>query len=106
MKIDNRFLSIERLVESSYQNDDFTIDTICATLGISRTTLHRLVKRQTGLSTTTYINYVRLARALQILQLEYTTVKEVAHKVGFRDPKYFSKIFKHRYGISPSQIDG
>jgi YesN/AraC family two-component response regulator len=44
-----------------------------------------------------------LKKAIQLLESENYSVSEVAYKVGFNDPSYFTRIFKKEYGKAPSE---
>lgn len=50
-----------------------------------------------------YLNQIRIERACCYLEQDYLKTYEIAYKVGFRDEKYFSKVFKKIKGISPKE---
>ncbi|WP_421795298.1 helix-turn-helix domain-containing protein [Haliscomenobacter sp.] len=62
--------------------------------------------RTLGLTPNEYINEVRLVKAMELFQANPGgySVKEMASKVGYRDEKYFSRQFKQRFGVLPSQF--
>jgi len=91
-------------ISNHFQSEDCIASTICIELDISRSTLHRIVKAHSGQSTTNYINNLRLARGLMLLQQGGIKIKEVTLTVGFTDAKYFSRLFKRKYGISPTEF--
>ena len=64
--------------------------------------MYRKLKSLTNLSGNEFIKNVRLKKAVQLLESENYNVSEIAYKVGFSDPPYFSRIFKKQYGKSPS----
>jgi YesN/AraC family two-component response regulator len=97
---------IDELLESNYRSSVFDLTEICNTLGISRTTLHRIIKAETGLTTTSYINQFRIAKAKKLLKKKGRLIKDIASEVGFIDSKYFSKIFLKIEGVSPSKYEG
>ena len=66
--------------------------------------LYRKLKSLTNLSGNEFIRNIRLKRAVQLLETESYTVSEIAYKVGFNDPSYFTRIFKKEYGKSPSEM--
>lgn len=70
---------------------------------MSKTQLYRKVKSLTNLSATQYISKVRLEEAKRFLREEDDSVSEVAYKVGFTDPNYFSRRFSQFYGITPKE---
>ena len=57
-------------------------------------------KNELNQGITSYINDLRLEKSKALL--EEHSVKEVASLVGFEDANYFSRIFKKKYGVSPS----
>jgi len=50
-----------------------------------------------------YLNEIRVEHACTYLRQNYLKTYEIAYKVGFRDEKYFSKVFKKVKGQSPSE---
>ena len=72
--------------------------------GISNTHFRSLFVSQFGVSPKKYITDQRLLHAKQILDgNECRSIKDVARLSGFEDPLYFSRVFKARYGYSPSK---
>lgn len=67
-----------------------------------RTTCYRKVKELTGMTPNDYLRTARLKRAAELLLDDRLNVTEVAYKVGFEDPSYFSKCFKAYFGMAPS----
>jgi AraC-like DNA-binding protein len=65
--------------------------------------LYRKLKSLTNLSGNEFIKNIRLKKAVQLLETQNYNIAEIAYKVGFSDPSYFSKIFKKQYGKSPSE---
>ena len=65
--------------------------------------LSRLFKEETGISLTEYINQQRIRAAKNYLQLDTTTITEVAFMVGYNDVNYFIKRFKKIVGLTPTQ---
>ncbi len=89
------------LIQNSY-NEDFCIEKISNSMGLSRTYLSTLFKQQTGKSIKQHLLDYRIEKAKMHLALQEKNVSEVALKVGFKDPLYFSRIFKKKTGMSPS----
>ena len=82
------------------------IDLICQLMGMSRNALHRKMSALTGMSINPYLRALRLQKAEELLLLPGLPIAEVAYAVGFDDPKYFSRIFSEKYGVSPSTFRG
>jgi two-component system response regulator YesN len=66
--------------------------------------LSRLFSQHLDLSFNDYLNSVRLERARLALEEGKLSIKEIAYSVGYRDPNYFSRIFKKFTGSSPSEF--
>jgi len=99
---------IERLTDIIHENiadPDVGVSYITKKMGISRTLLHIKLKQILDLSATEFINTIRLKEAKRILLEEpELTMAEVAYKVGFNDPNYFSRTFKKAYNTSPTNF--
>ncbi len=89
------------IVEDNISNYQFDIATFCHQLGVSRTLLFTKVKAWTDFTPNEFIQEMRMKRAIQLLEQGKLNVSEICYEVGFRNPKYFSKCFVKKYGISP-----
>ncbi|PHN05688.1 two-component regulator propeller domain-containing protein [Flavilitoribacter nigricans] len=99
---DREFLhQVTKLVGSHFADPGFTISGLAQMLGISRSLLHLKMKKIMNVSASEYIKRVRMEKAQDLLQ-EGLPISEVAYKVGYNDPNYFSKVFKKQFRILPS----
>jgi len=104
-QLDIDFIStITDLIEKNISDTELTANFMCAELGMSSSKLYRKIKQLTDLSPNEFIRTVRLKKAAQLLKLKTNNVSEVADKVGFNDPLYFSRCFKKQFGYSPSRL--
>ncbi len=92
-----------QIVEDNIGNEDFDIQYFCSELGVSRTMLFTKVKAWTNFTPNEFIMHFRMKRAAQILEQGKINISEVSYKVGFRNPKYFSKCFQKKFGETPSK---
>ncbi|WP_124980225.1 hybrid sensor histidine kinase/response regulator transcription factor [Nonlabens xiamenensis] len=90
------------IVEENIPNEQFDIPTFSSELGVSRTMLFIKIKAWTNFTPNEFIQHFRMKRAAQLLELGTLNISEVSYKVGFRNPKYFSKCFQKAYGETPS----
>lgn len=90
-------------VEERISDKDFDIDRFAVDMAYSKSTLYRKIKSLTGLNPNSFIRNVRLAHASTLLVDDLTNIAEIAFLVGFNDPRYFSKCFKEKYGVTPSE---
>lgn len=90
-------------VEDNISDSDLKVDSICDSIGLSRTQLYRKIKALTGFSMADLVRELRLKRAQQLLKEKKFNITEIAYMVGFSDPDYFRKSFKARFGQSPTE---
>ena len=90
----------KHLTDAQFSLADFTEE-----MNMSRTTLSDKLKSLTGMTPSRFINDIRLRAACQLLEQKAGTIRvsELAYLVGFNDPKYFSTLFKKKYGVSPQE---
>lgn len=105
-RIDTTKLLVERAVEyinENYHNSDLSVDTLCQFLNVSASYFSTLFKRETGTSFVRYLTNVRMEKALKMLNTTEEKAYNIAGKVGYMDPNYFSYVFKKHYGVSPTK---
>lgn len=73
---------------------------------ISPNYLSRMFKKYTGASFITYLNDLRIKRAVELLKDTDMSIKEIAEKVGYNNLNYFYKNFKAVTGITPKTFKG
>lgn len=104
-KLDRKFINeFTSMIENNISNDQFTIEDICKSMCISRVQLYRKVKALLDCNVNDYILAVRLQKAKHYLNRGELSVSEIAYKVGFASPGYFSTVFKSKFGISPKDF--
>lgn len=89
--------------KENYSDSEITINRLCEHLHISPTYFSLIFKRETK---TTFINYltrIRMEAAKEFLRTTDKKTFEIAEKVGYSEPNYFSYSFKKNFGISPSE---
>lgn len=95
---------VDAAIYLQMENSDFGIHRLCRTIGISRSQLHNKIKKETGLSTSHYINNVRLKKAQHLLKTTDLNLSEIAFLIGFNSLNYFSNTYFKKYGIRPSKV--
>lgn len=83
---------------------DLDVGSLGELAGVSQVYLRRVFKKQQGVSPAGYVIRQRLQLAQELLLGgEQLTVSQVAAMAGFRDPLYFSRLFKQQLGLSPTE---
>jgi len=75
---------------------------IAEQLGISTSRLNEIFKTYTSMTPYQYFIHIKIHKAESILEQEEMSVKEAAYRMGFDDQYYFSRLFKNKTGVSPS----
>ena len=87
------------LDDSDYDRYAFASD-----MGASASTLYNKLRALTGLSVGSFIRDIRMKEAMRIAQNQPDIrISDLAYKVGFKDPKYFSTCFKKDFGMQPTE---
>jgi signal transduction histidine kinase/DNA-binding response OmpR family regulator/streptogramin lyase len=95
---------LQAYVEANLSESKITVEELSAEVNLSRRQLYRNLKAETGFTPAEFIREIRLHNARRMLENgSKQTISEVAYAVGFNTPSYFSKLFKKRYGRSPSE---
>jgi len=97
------FNLIEGILEVHISDSQFSMDKFAELSKLGRSIFYKKVKGITGLSPNELIKIHRLKRAAELLLESNLSVSEIAYKVGFEDPFYFSKCFKAQYNCTPSK---
>ena len=93
------------VIETRLGDGNFSAEYLADEVSVSRRQLDRKLKHTTDLSAAGLIRKMRLERAAQLLGAGAGNVSEVAYMVGFRDPKYFSRLFQQTFGVAPSNFE-
>jgi YesN/AraC family two-component response regulator len=92
------------IIENNFDKSFFNAADLAAEVHLSESQLYRKLKALTGKSTALFIRTVRLRRAKELLRDSGYSVSEIAYRVGFNDPAWFSRVFKDEFGSSPTEF--
>lgn len=87
----------------SNPRDDWKIEKLAQTIGISPAHLQKLFKVETGISPARFIKQLRLEKAQELLETTFLRVQQIGFEVGITDQSYFNREFKKKYGVTPNQ---
>ena len=100
---DKLMKSLMEVMEQNIDNSNLTVDELVSKIGIGRSVFFKKLKSLTGLAPIEFIREVRVKRAAQLIESGEYTISQVTYMVGCNDPRYFSRIFKQRFGVTPSE---
>ncbi len=101
---DRKFMErVVDLVICNLADTEFSIDSLCREMAMSRTLFYGRLKSLTGKAPQEFIRILRLERSAELLQ-QGGSIAEVAEATGFINVKYFSTLFKKQFGMPPSKF--
>ncbi len=101
---DNDFINcLTETLQERIEDPDVDMEQIAKTLGMTRNTFYQRCKEIMHATPAALLQDMRIERACQLLQSGESRIKEVAWKSGFTDAKYFTKVFKSKKGITPTE---
>ena len=93
-----------KIIDEHLAEEDFGVTFLSMEMGMSRTSIFSKLKALVGQSPQTFLTNYRLNRGMELLQSHEYNISEVAYKVGFGTLTGFSRAFKNKFGVPPSQI--
>lgn len=97
----NRFVKEAQEYIAEHYAENISLADVAEKVGISSGYLSTMFTQNLNTGFVDYLNQVRIERSCSYLEQGYLKTYEIAYKVGFRDEKYFSKVFKKIKGMSP-----
>lgn len=82
--------------------ENLTCETIAQEMGLSSSYLEKLFGREVGATITAYIKLCRMEESARLLKDTSLRIKDISRLIGIESPSWYSKCFKERYGLSPS----
>ena len=103
---DELFLQRARqFVLDHLEDEDYDRDTLASNMGASASTLYNKLRAIANVNVTTFIRGIRMEEAKRIAtENPNIRISDLAYRVGFRDPRYFSTTFKKHFGMQPTEF--
>ena len=86
---------------NNYACDELSLGSVAEAINLSPTYFSSIFKKDVGTNFVDYLTKIRLDKAKELLCCTSMQVSEIAYKVGFKDYRYFSQIFKKNTGQTP-----
>jgi signal transduction histidine kinase/DNA-binding response OmpR family regulator/ligand-binding sensor domain-containing protein len=101
---DQKFVEkITSIVKEKVSEPSFSVELLSIELGMSRMQLHRKLKSLTGMSSTAFINKIRIEISTKMFDNGCDRVQEAMDAIGISSYAYFNNLFKKEKGLSPSK---
>lgn len=95
---------LTEIVIANLGDESFSAEKLAKEADLSRASLYRKLKSLQNEDVSQFIRRVRLNCAMKMLQNNEGTISEIAFRVGFGSPAYFSKCFHDHYGYPPGDV--
>ncbi|MDR6944735.1 two-component regulator propeller domain-containing protein [Mucilaginibacter pocheonensis] len=95
--------NIVNYIEQNITNYNLSVKELSEQMNMSRVSLYKKVLMLTGKAPVEFIRFIRLKKAVQLLESSQMSISQVSYEVGFNTPNYFTKMFKEEYGMLPSE---
>lgn len=102
-RAEKRYLTMATRYIKAHYFEDLTVDGLSSHIGISRKYLYAIFKKRLSVSPKDYILNYRIERAEELLLDQDLSIGQVGYSVGYPDPLNFSRMFKLKTGMSPSE---
>ena len=96
--------SIFKVLEFHYTKETFDVQSLCKQLKLPYSKVYSVLTRLTNKNPSYIIRNYRLLKSLAFLENGSVQIEKISTKVGFSNASYFSKSFKERFGITPSEL--
>ena len=101
---DRKFMDkLVELMEKNMDNGELVVDDLVQELAVSRSVFFKKLKTLTGLAPIEFIKEMRIKRAVQFIETGEYSMTQISYMVGINDPRYFSKCFKQKMGMTPTE---
>lgn len=90
-------------IERTYMSGDISLNSVAAGVGMSPSYFSSIFSREMGKTFVEYLTEIRMEKAKELLVCSSMKSSEIGYEVGYKDPHYFSYIFKKTLGCSPKE---
>lgn len=95
-----------RYIEDNYAQEDLSLNLLASHVNFSPNHLSMIFSQQTGQTLIKYLTDYRMNRAKELLRCSGKKSSVISMEVGYKDPHYFSYLFKKTQGMTPTQYRG
>lgn len=91
-------------IRKTYMSDEISLNTIAAEVGMSPSYFSSIFSKEMGKTFVDYLTEIRMDRAKELLMCSSMKTSEIGYEVGYKDPHYFSYIFKKTQNCTPKEF--
>ena len=95
-----------RYIEDNYADEELSLNVLASHINFSPNHLSMVFSQQAGQTFTRYLTNYRMNKAKELLRCTSKRSSVISMEVGYKDPHYFSYLFKKTQGMTPTQYRG
>ena len=96
-------LAAQKIIKKQYMSEDISLNTVAAEVGMSASYFSTIFSREMNQTFVEYLTEIRMNKAKELLTCSSLKTAEIAFETGYRDPHYFSSLFKKTQGCTPKE---
>lgn len=94
---------IKKYLDDHFTEHNFSLEAMSRNLCYNKKYISHVFKKHFGIGIIEYLNTVRIQNACTMIAQGFTSINDIADRCGYADAQYFSKIFKTKMGVVPTQ---
>ncbi|QGS69500.1 AraC family transcriptional regulator [Oceanobacillus sp. 143] len=98
------FIEQARNFMHTHFQEAITLENVAASVNLSASYFSNVFKQEFGMNFIEYLTMIRMQKAKGLIEENTYSLKEISFMVGYKDPNYFSRVFKKHYQESPKQF--
>ncbi|AIQ51507.1 response regulator transcription factor [Paenibacillus sp. FSL R7-0331] len=104
-KASNLFNAAIRYIEQHYADAELSAEQVAGGVYVDSSYLRRVFRKESGHSIVDHLTHIRMKKARELLLGGNRRLADISESVGYADPSYFSKSFKKRFGVTPTEYE-
>ena len=94
---------IKKYIDDNFSDTELSLEKIGSALSYHKKYVSSLFKKTYHIGITEYLNLARIQHACTLMEQGFTSIRDIAQLCGFKDPLYFSRVFRGRLGMAPRE---
>ena len=91
----------EKMISEHYMSEEISLNSVADSVGMSPSYFSSVFSKESGKTFVEFLTETRMEKAKELLMCSALKTSEIGYEVGYKDPHYFSYIFKKTQGCSP-----
>ncbi|HEX2926694.1 MAG TPA: response regulator [Ruminiclostridium sp.] len=90
-------------IDENYASDDISLNSVASKVHVSTSYFSTIFRQEMGCNFVDYLSGIRMGKAKELLRCSSMKSSEVGYAVGYKDPHYFSFLFRKTQGCTPKE---